>query len=187
MVEFGNLLNQYINIVDGAREGARFGSNDNPFEVLNGHSNYEDFFGKIYVVVQGEYDVNGVQLSKGAIDPIVLTKANGDDIVVTFFSVATDPATGTVSNPVAFVSGAGSRYNNQTTKFTAGQIKQLVNGNAPNTGILLVEVFYNYHQILKLGSFLRDSKGKGIMDPILVHAYSIMPLSAAEPTPTTPP
>ena len=32
MVEFGNLLNQYITLVDGAREGARYVSNDDPFD-----------------------------------------------------------------------------------------------------------------------------------------------------------
>ncbi len=31
LIEFGNMLNQYINLVDGAREGARFGSNSDPF------------------------------------------------------------------------------------------------------------------------------------------------------------
>jgi hypothetical protein len=172
MVEFGNLLNQYINLVDGAREGARFASNDDPFEA----GNYEAFFGKVYETVQGRYE-DGVQVSKGAINPIILTKANHDDIVVTFFSVTTNPSTGAKSI-VRFQSAAGSRYNEKTSRFTNGQILAMVDGYAPNTGLLLVEVFYSYHQILRLFSFT------GIPDPVEVHAYSIMPLSSAEPTPT---
>ena len=176
MVEFGNLLNQYINLVDGAREGARFASNDDPFEA----GNYEAFFGKVYETVQGRYE-DGVQVSKGAINPIVLSKENHDDIVVTFFSVTTDPSTGVIKNIVRFQSAAGSRYNERTSKFTIPQIRAMIDGHAPNTGLLLVEVFYSYLQILRLFSFT------GIPDPVEVHAYSIMPLSSAEPTPTPKP
>jgi hypothetical protein len=182
MVEFGNLLNQYINVVDGTREGARFGSNDDPFAIIMVNNvptpNYEIFFAKIYTVVEGHYDVNGVQRSKGAINPIVLNKDNGDDIVVSFFSVATDGATGALTSIERFESAAGSRYNNQTSRFTDGQISARMDGLAPSTGVLLVEVFYHYYQILRLYSFI------GVPDPILVHTYSVMPLSAAEPTPT---
>jgi len=172
MVEFGNLLNQYINLIDGAREGARYVSNDDPFET----GNYETFFGKVYETVQGRYE-SGVQLSKGAINPIILTKANHDDIVVTFFSVTTNPATGAKSL-VRFESAAGTRYNEKTSKFSNDEILALVDGTAPSTGLLLVEIFYDYNQILKLFSFT------GIADPLPVYAYAIMPLSSAEPTPT---
>jgi hypothetical protein len=162
-------------------------------------SNYEYFFSKIYQVVQGSYDVNGVQLSKGAINPIVLSAENGDDIVVTFFSLTGDSrrATNTCTSPATvqhlerFTPNPPSRYTNPVThlpnhgtRFTDGQVMSMVDGCAPNAGVLLVEVFYNYHQILKMGSFLQDNEGHGILDPILVHAYSVMPLSAAEPTPT---
>lgn len=180
MVEFGNLLNQYINLIDGAREGARFASNDDPFDVdSDGVSNYEPFFGKVYETVQGRYE-SGVQVSKGSINPIVLTKDNHDDIVVTFFSVTTDPSTGAKAL-VRFESNAGSRYNEQSTNFSDGDILGMIDGYAPNTGLILVEIFYNYHQILQFFNF-----GSG--DFIIpLHAYSIMPLSSAEPTPTPQP
>jgi hypothetical protein len=196
MVEFGNLLNQYITVTDAAREGARFASNDDPFAIVDVNgvqtSNYEIFFGKIYQVIQGEYNAVGEQISKGALNPIVLSDENGDDIVVSFFSVITNKAGAkalAVGNPDTghrFVSAAGSKYNNQESKFSDTDILNMVSGNAPSAGVLLVEIFYNYHQILKLGSFLKNADGSGVMDPILVHAYSIMPLSAAEPTPTPP-
>jgi hypothetical protein len=205
MVEFGNLLNQYINVVDGAREGARFASNDNPFGTLKVKAtdgtistiwNYEPFFLKIYEIVEGQFDEDGNQLSKGAINPLVLNPANGDDIVVSFFTIITNNAgTKSLVRCVAGsyvivmldgkqIVGCGpsgsptSRYNKQTSKFSDAQILALVDGTAPSTGLVLVEVFYAYNQILKLFSFT------GIPDPVNLHAYSIMPLSAAEPTPT---
>ena len=204
MVEFGNLLNQYINIVDGAREGARFVSNDDPFTTItikdeHGNdvtvSNYEYFFGKVYQVVQGRYETVGgveVQISKGAIDPIVLSKENGDDIVATFFSVTGDSrrgppnlctSPGTIQHLERFTPkppNPASRYSNHVSQFTDGQVSSMLDGCAPNAGVLLVEVFYNYNQILQMYSLV------GVPDPIQVHAYSMMPLSAGEPTPTPP-
>jgi hypothetical protein len=190
MVEFGNLLNQYINLVDGAREGARFGATDDPFEVHLDSSNnivenYEPFFTKIYQTVQG------------AILPLVLTKENGDDVVVTFFSVTGDKTLGLqhmepfVSDPANAPSGCASYFCNHTSKFgnnNYAQVETMVSTLAPSTGVLLVEVFYNYHSITGLFSFLKwqDDQGK-LTNTILVHTYAVMPLSAAEPTPTTPP
>jgi hypothetical protein len=202
MVEFGNLLNQYINIVDGAREGARFSGGDDPFVVTvdpeTGElkDNYEPFFIKAYHTVRGFFNETGG--SKGAIDPLVLTKDNGDDILVTFFSVESLKATSDVKLTVFICCtktetvAAKPKYGefqNQESRFSADdfeQIKTMLNGDAPSAGVLLVEVFYNYHQLLRLGSFLQDENGNGILDPIMVHAYSVMPLSAAEPTATTP-
>jgi len=173
MVEFGNLLNLYINLVDGAREGARYESNDDP--ITKGYPAFDD---QVYEVVQGRFK-NGVQESKGAINPIVLDPAT-DDIVVSVYSfTGKDPAHGYDKSLTLLDSS--SRYGNHTTSFTTTELLTKMNTLAPNSGVLVVEVFYSYHQILKLFSFL-----PGIPDPIEVSAYSIMPLSAAEPTPTIP-
>ncbi|MBV5343463.1 hypothetical protein JZU68_07595, partial [bacterium] len=48
---------------------------------------------------------------------------------------------------VKFVSAAGSRYNNHTSTFTSAEILAKVDANAPSTGLLVVEIFYNYNQI----------------------------------------
>lgn len=175
MVEFGTMLNEYINVVDGAREGARFVSNDDPFET----GNYEPFFGKVYETVQGRYDISGVQLSKGALNPIVLNP-DTDDIVATFFSVSM-AKNGNPKSLRRFESAAGSRYHHKTSEFTDAEILAMIDDTAPSTGLLLVEVFYYYHQILKFFSWT------GIPDPFLLHTFSIMPLSSAEPTPVPSP
>jgi hypothetical protein len=178
MVEFGNLLNLYINLVDGAREGARFGSNDDPFYVDPDTGPHKQFFFKqIYQIVEGDKikDPN----AKGAINPIVLDPTH-DDILVTFFSVTTH-----APNPptlLRFEASPFSKYGNITeSAFDDNDIKGKINPDTPNMGFVLVEIFYNYHQILKFIDLSNDPTNPYT---IAVHTYSIMPLSAAEPTPT---
>ncbi len=62
---------------------------------------------------------------------------------------------------------------------TDAEIITDLDSTAPNTGLVLVEVFYDYHQLLGL-PFFTDV----LPDPIPVHTYSIMPYPGAEPTPT---
>lgn len=163
VVELANMLNQYINLVDGAREGARFGSQDDPFAPVDpGEPN---FYEKMVLIVEGN-DILGY---KSAIDPLVLDP-NVDDLVISFFSI--EQANGNVTR---FPDADGwSEYGNKSSAFTTAQIGQKLDAAAPSTGVLLVELFYTYKQIL---NFFPSNLTK-------VHAYSIMPLSAAEPTPT---
>lgn len=72
-------------------------------------------------------------------------------------------------------------YGHATSLFTPARIQAAFGEDSPNAGILVVEVHYNYHQVMKLpwlAPFLPD--------PLMLRAYTIMPLSAAEPvmTPT---
>ena len=175
MVEFGNLLNQYINLVDGAREGARFGSNQDPFsDPVTNQDNYavvqDSFYQKICVIVDG-CDTG----ESGSIAPIELKAENGDDVLISFLSIRTG---GTY-----IVYGPWPQYHNRTSKILTDPafITGSLNVNAPNTGVLIVEIFYAYKQLLGLPIFTVV-----IPNPIPVHAYAIMPLSAAEPTPVIP-
>jgi hypothetical protein len=179
MIEFGNLLNQYINLVDGAREGARFGSNNDPFfDPVTKQDDYthvqDTFYEDIDKIVEGlqTYD------QAGAIAPILLNpdNPNHDDVVISVISIRT--------NGIYIIEGTKSMHqDNHASKILADQgfITNSLNGNAPNTGILVVEIFYAYNQILGLPIFTVV-----IPNPIEVHAYAIMPLSAAEPTPDIP-
>ena len=51
--------------------------------------------------------------------------------------------------------------------------------NAPNTGYVLVEIFYNYEHRLGLPWITAV-----VDNPMLIHTYAFMPLTSAEPTPT---
>jgi len=189
-VEFGTLLNQYTTVVDAARAGARFASNDEPFvRVVTASCPVPfcvsmNFFHNVDVIVEGaELGRNpappAVDRDKGALSPIRLHPDEGDDVVVSVFSIHD----GTV---VRFPSGEGGwsyyrslglGYPGQYSQFTSGELQSRLDNLAPDTGMALVEIFYNYHQVLGFWRIL------GIPDPILVHTYAIMPVSAAEPTP----
>jgi hypothetical protein len=161
MVEFGVLLNQYINVVDAARTAAREASVADPFADIN----------KFIADVQ--------KVTEKTLEPIVLNPAApaNDDIVISIFSVEK----GAAPKRLFFPTGA-SKFGNHTSAFTNAQIQSKLDTSAPSTGLVLIEIFYGYPQILKLPVFTSV-----FPDPIPVRAYSIMPLSAAEPTPTPKP
>ncbi len=161
MVEFGNLLNQYITVVDAARTAAREASVADPI------ADSDIFFATVPVVVEN------------SLQPLVLNPDPpfNDDIVISVFSVAQG------QTPVRLFGADGvSRYGNHTSDFTVEMIANRLDAGAPSTGLVLIEIFYSYPQILKLPFFTMV-----IPDPIPVHAFSIMPLSAAEPTLTPKP
>lgn len=189
-VEFGNLLNQYTTLVDGARAGARFASNDEPFvRVASGTCPVPfclsmDYFHHADVIVEGaEAGRNpsppAIDRDKGALSPIRLNPSEGDDVVISVFSIHN----GTVLRFPASEGGwsyyrsLGLGYSGQQSKFTSGAMEARLNGLAPDSGMVLVEIYYHYHQILGFWRII------GIPDPILVHTYAIMPVQSAEPTP----
>lgn len=185
MVEVANLLNEYINLADGVREAARFGSNDDPFireataDCPTPFCVRLDFFLNIDIILEGQEDGSGTKISQGSITPLVLNPANGDDVVISFWGIDES------GNAVRFPDSDGWSKNAYTgegtpkaSQKTTAQIQSLLDPSAPATGIVLVEVFYHYEQILKLPLFFP------FPDPMPVYAYAIMPLSAAEPTPT---
>lgn len=189
-VEFGNLLNQYINVVDAARAGARFASNDEPFiREVTGTCPVpfcisDSFFKNADIIVEGA--INGrrpappaIDRDKGALSPIRLQPEVGDDVVISFFSIHNGNL---VRFPPSesgwsYYRSLGLGYPGQDSAFSSSDLTARLNSAAPDTGMVLVEIFYHYDQILGFWSIF------GIPDPISVHSFAIMPLSAAEPTP----
>jgi hypothetical protein len=193
VVEFGFLMNNYFHILDAARESARFSSNSDPFDV--NHQTEVVFY---YTAAYKALDTMA---------PIVLdpTKGDGDDIVISVFSMTEAGAvlrfpvndgwslcanvgdfeswmtTNHLVDPDAFVRSKWSHcIIRQTRQSTAGfQTVVLQTPDAPSAGAILVEVFYNYPELLKLPVFTAF-----ITDPIKVYIYSVMPLPAGAPTPT---
>jgi hypothetical protein len=194
MVEFANLLNQYVGLTDAAREGVRFGSNDDPF-IRPAMTVNEAFFFKMDEIVEGSFighDYSALVRnpdSKGALSPLKLRPEIGDDVVISFFSIDSSTTPSTLKR---FPTGSGddgwsyyhrkdpSAFAGRKSAFSTSQLRDRLVDGAPPTGFVLVEIYYSYDQLIKLWAFI------GAPDPIPVHTYSIMPLSAAEPTPTGP-
>jgi TadE-like protein len=172
MTEFGLLLNQYITLVDAARSGARLGSNGDPF--LRTYDAITCPSAPTTFCIDSTFFTNISDNVVGALEPLTLDPSK-DDIIISFFSVR-----GSGPYVLRFPNGTFySKYGNHVSAFSDSDIVAKLTAGTPSTGILLVEVFYSYNQILKSPFFTPI-----IPDPIPVHTYAIMPLSAAEPTPT---
>jgi hypothetical protein len=169
MIELGFMLNYYLSLLDSTREAARLFSNSDPFlrdEYGNPIGDNLAFYqGVAGTVVRSLQPANAQDTSR----KIVLDSAS-DDIVVTVFSVD-----GTIPTRM----GEYHWFDNQPSAFNDAEIASRLNGSAPPTGILLVEVYYDYHQVLALPWITAF-----IPNPTMLHAYTMMPISAAEPTPT---
>jgi hypothetical protein len=158
IVEYGFLLNQYLNVLDAGRETARQASLGDPF--------YDDG------TLDGQFFTDIVALADNFLMPIVLDP-DRDDLVISFFSVS-------AGDVVRFPDEDGwSRYGNHVTQLSSADIASRLEVSAPATGVLLIEIYYNYWQTMNLPIF-----SNVIPNPIPLYTYAIMPLSAAEPTPT---
>jgi hypothetical protein len=203
VVEFGYLLNSYLKVLDGTREGARFSNSSVAFMVDPTTQLFIIDSSTGYYFTNQTFYINTAIEAMRVMAPIVLNGNRGDDIVVSVFSVA---STRIVRWPYGYNNGwslcanhTAAPFNTppenpplkatdwdscsaQNSKFSTAQILALMDTSAPDSGVLLVEVFYNYPQILKLPIFAQI-----IPDPIPVYTFAVMPLSSAEPTPTARP
>ena len=166
MVEVGIVLNNYINIVDAARTAAREAAVVDP------------------LANPTLFKLNAPVVAENALAPLVLnptprlrrnsitsTTYPGDDIVISVYSIEKGSA------PKKLSSVSFSKWGTQTTKFTASNVQAKLDPTAPNSGVVIVEIFYAHDQALGL-PFL------DFLNPIPLYTYSIMPMTAAEPTPT---
>jgi hypothetical protein len=165
LIEFGFLLNYYLDIIDGAREIARFGANLDPLQPDDG---FIDCVNTSYF-----YRLLPCMATQVLSEQVTLDPAT-DDLVISSFSVAG----GAVSQRFPDADG-WSLYGNDVSNFTTAQVNALLDPSAPNTGMVMVEIFYDYHMILALPWITMF-----VPDTITLHAYSIMPNVYVEPTPT---
>jgi hypothetical protein len=161
IVEFGFALNNYLNLVDASREAVRFSSNFDPF-------NIDGTLDPGFFIQTGD-------LTEQILEPLELDPSLGDDIVITFFSVG-----GGVYERYPSDDG-WSVYGNKVSQITNAEVQSRLDNSAPPTGVLLVEIYYNYPQVLGLPLFTVF-----VRDPMPLYVYAIMPLPAAEPVLPTP-
>jgi len=165
VVEFGTLLNEYLNLVDGAREAARIISDYDP----------EEF-------TFPAFEEEAITIAKEVMLPLVLDQSLGDDIVVSYFIVGKDDA-GDAAHAAFTRYPTGNpnldgydHMGNEATKFLDADVQARVDGDELSRGIFLIEIFYNYPQRLKIPVF-----SDIVPDPIPVYAYVFMPLPGFKP------
>ena len=187
LIEFGFLLNDYLDLIDAAREAARFAANDDPTLSDPPHpSESPNFWNRAWRVARDSL----ITASDGRIDwksdPFNCDAVEGD-IVVSAFSVkgttvvAQFPPTyadvGAANcaiwggNPLIWGTPLNPKY---PSKLTKADVNALLSGaSIPNSGFVVVEIYYEYDVISWFSAFLPD--------PIVLYAYTIMPNTYAEP------
>ena len=194
VVEYGMLLNNYLKILDGTREGARLASQMIAFDPV---SQLPDQ--RFFVITASK--------TLSTMTPIDLNGNKGDDLIISVFSLTGTnvdlrfpDSNGwslcfnyssimgdailrgdihsylTIDQYNAFVSNWNACARKFSRVANADIVSHLVT-NSINSGIVLVEAYYNYSQMLKLPVI------EQLGDPIPVFTYSLMPMGSAMPTP----
>ena len=198
LFEFGFLFTYYLAVLDSARNTARAFS-DNTFSVTDSDpscSTSKDFYRRAACEAVNELALEEptirLCLNGDAAPPCTGAYADEDDVIISAFSVLREGGPAVVRFPAvageqgwAYDSdlrgyGQGSaRTGMHTSHFSSAQIMSMLEAGTPNTGYLLVEINYNYHQVLALPWFTQF-----VGNPIKLHLYALWPLVSAEPTPT---
>jgi len=201
VVEFGFLLNEYLTIQDAVRNAARYSSDGlySARDTLHNCTTTRDFYRQTACLLNQELGRERpliVMNDNGTPDIYeddYLDPSRGDDIVVSAFGML--EGVGVSQRFPAEAGESGWSYaqdlpiygmRNHTSRFTTADItsrwlawESSAGITTPSTGLLIVELFYNYDQKLDLPWITAF-----VPDPVLFHIYAIMPLVSAEPTPT---
>jgi hypothetical protein len=176
IAEFGVLLNRYLNLVDGAREAARYGANYDPFApcTSGGTVDSDGICSEYYDHASGE--------AVDVITPIVLNPLIGDDIVISIFAITDTnvcryPTSGSGSDGWSWSKNDQGRATaNHVSQQSTAFIQSRMDSTAPAVSVLLVEIYYNYPQTLKAPFYEQF-----FPDPVPVYTYSVMPLENISP------
>ncbi|MGB7539760.1 MAG: TadE/TadG family type IV pilus assembly protein [Anaerolineales bacterium] len=203
LFEFGFIFNSYLAVLDGARNAARY-SSDNQYDMRSGDTNCgttRDFYRQ--AACEAVNNLASVQPTITLCMPgVVQEHCDGvtwdqmDDVLVSVFSVLRLEPTG--AQIVRFPQEGGCpeqgwsyaadrsgrsqcapRTGLHHSHFTSAQIIAMLDDGAPNTGFVLVEINFHYNQMLALPWFTQF-----VPDPISFYLYSLWPQVSAEPTST---
>lgn len=187
LTEVGFFMFAYLNALDLTREAARFASTRDfnqgrlsgvvPLSACS--DNVLDYY----------YDTACFFVDPQLNPWIPLVPSNYDDVTISVFSVNDNNLIG---QRFPLPGGVWSLYNNNWQKDCSGNTvatqpymtntaiqNDFLSGAPHSKGLVLVEVYYCYHQVLNLPFF-----SQFMPNPVRMHAYSIMPAPEAIPTPT---
>jgi hypothetical protein len=167
LIEFGFMLNEYLDLIDTSRETARYLADLDPFN-QPGNAFKEDFY------TEGYNEMSKTLNRAGWIH----LDSSTDDLVISIFAITGN--TDIARYPTEYGQMGWRKYGNKPSKFSEDDVlSRFSSGTSqspPNNGIVLVELFYSYHMRLGLPwvtSFMGDT--------IDLHAYSFAPNAFAEP------
>jgi|SRR3990170_4625049 len=190
LIEFGFALNEYLDLIDTGREVARYLSDQSPYlgDPTCDASEFRD---------DGFYEAGVLELGRTLTRAgWIQLNASEDDMVISVFSLKDNDADGdhdvVCRRPLSYMDSrsdgdcpganggnTGWRYFcNDNSRFSNAEVAARVSSisGAPNTGIVAVEIFYDYH--MKLGlPWVTGIVG----DTITFHTYSFAPNPASEP------
>lgn len=174
VVEFGFILNFYLSLLDATRESARYWSNDDPF-LADGVTDDDSFYYETAYDVQKILDPGIEDLTyqgrRIALDP---TK---DDVIVSVYGAeGGDTILWRDAGPYHLFPSPGDTNGHYPSAFTEAVIENARVTDAPNAGLLVVELHYNYHHVLNLPWMTA-----WIPNPLHLVAYTIMPIRSGEP------
>lgn len=179
LIEFGFMVNEYLDLIDTTRETARYLADQDPFEA--GTERRDAFY------------TGGVNEMSATLDRAgwINLDTSVDDLVISVFAVTgntsavryPDQWEDTRGNCAGDPNGGGMGWRlhcNKTTKFSYQDVLDRFSSGTsktpPNNGLILVEIYYAYN--MKLGlPWVTGFVG----DTIELHAYSFAPNPHAEP------
>ena len=195
LIEFGIMLNYYLDLIDAAREAARWASDADPIRDPNSGA-YTDpnplFYQNVQTLAKEallaasdnriDWIDNPLDAMDNDDDDCTITINGGNDIVISAFAVlnqGVNPAIVARRFPAGYGENGISLCNHRVSEFTSAEIQSRLDPVAPTSGLVLVEIFYDYHMVLALPWITAF-----VPNPIPLHAYTIMPNANVEPTPT---
>ena len=195
LIEFGIMLNYYLDVIDAAREAAPLGVGCRPDSqpkpaVRLPHPNpafYQNVqnLSKQALLAASDDRIDWIDHildpMDDADDDCGVTIDGGNDIVISAFGIRNNAGSPVVDKrfPVASGENGVSLCNNRVSEFTSAEIQSRLDPGAPTSGLVMVEIFYDYHMVLALPWITAF-----VPNPIPLHAYTIMPNANVEPTAT---
>ncbi|RME08332.1 MAG: pilus assembly protein [Anaerolineae bacterium] len=195
LVEVGFYVYSYLTALELTREAARFASLRDPFALdVVGSTLPDDACSDS--VLHYYFDTACIILDTGFNPTLPLDKSI-DDVTISVLTISGNvvtnrwPADGDGVWSLSTASNSWSGNESWTKDcegnvvrtepfFTNAEVEAMFQPGAPvNKGLVIVEVWYCYHQVLNL-PILSDF----LPNPIRLHAYSMMPAFEAIPTPT---
>ena len=183
LIEFGFMLNSYLDLIDAAREAARFAANDDPTVGLPTDPyvppTQVNFWHRAFLNARSSlFTASDARINWAPTSPTDCTSVKGDIVVSAFSILATN-----VDKrwpPGAMYATGASNCGNYPSKLTIPQVEGILSGaSIPNSGFVAVEIYYEYKMMLGLPWITAF-----VPDPIVLYAYTIMPNTYVEPTPT---